>query len=165
MQAAPQTSSTKLYNFSLVICRHPVTGKFLLCQEFANQGFWCPGGGVDAGELMSEAARRETLEEAGVDVQLKGILSVEYNPIGKDSSQRNIVRMHVVFYAEPSEAGLRQLPKSVPDFESVGACWCSVADINSSKIKLRGHEPKKWANYLQAGGVVYPLSLLSEKRS
>ena len=36
---------TQLYNFSLVICRHPGTGKYLLCQEFADQGFWCPGQG------------------------------------------------------------------------------------------------------------------------
>ena len=154
---------TKLYNFSLVMCRHPVTGKFLLCQEFANQGFWCPGGAVDAGELLTVAARRETLEEAGIDVELKGILAVEYHPVGPDHRQRNVVRLRVTFYAEPSALGLTQLPKSVPDFESAGACWCSAEEVQR-KLKLRGNEPRRWVKYLAEGGNIYPLSLLEERK-
>lgn len=135
----------QLYNFSLVICRHPVTGKFLLCQEFANQGFWCPGGAVDPGETLSIAAKRETLEEAGIDVELKGILGIEYNPVGISRRNQNfIVRLRVIFYAEPSlDKGINQLPKSSPDYESAGACWCSYEEIQMN-IKLRGGEPKKW---------------------
>jgi len=34
------------------------------------------GGAVDPGETFSEAAVRETKEEAGIDVELKGILKV-----------------------------------------------------------------------------------------
>lgn len=144
------------------MCRHPSTGKFLLCQEFANQGFWCPGGAVDAGELLSAAAKRETMEEAGIDIDLKGILSVEYNPIGKDHKDLSCVRLRVVFFAEPSLRGLEQLPKSVPDFESAGACWCTAEEI-LGKIKLRGGEPRRWVKYLQEGGAVYPLALLEER--
>lgn len=135
----------QLYNFSLVICRHPMTGKFLLCQEFANQGYWCPGGAVDCGETLTTAAKRETLEEAGIDIELKGILSLEYNPVGVSRrSQNYIVRLRVIFYAEPSMSkGINQLPKSSPDYESAGACWCSYEEIQNT-IKLRGSEPKKW---------------------
>jgi 8-oxo-dGTP pyrophosphatase MutT (NUDIX family) len=134
-----------LYNFSLVVCRHPVTGKFLLCQEFANQGFWLPGGAVDGGETFQDAAKRETMEEAGMPVDLKGILGIEYNPCGRIGRDGNhyLVRMRVIFYAEPSEEGLRMFPKSSPDFESAGACWCSVDELKD--IKLRGGEPKQWA--------------------
>ena len=35
---------TILSCFSLVVCRHPLTGAFLVVQEFANSGFWLPGG-------------------------------------------------------------------------------------------------------------------------
>lgn len=57
---------------------------------------------------------------------------------------------------------MQQLPKSSPDFESVGACWCSYEEIQS-QIKLRGNEPKKWSKYLIEGGLIYPLSFLIEK--
>lgn len=136
---------TQLYSFSLVICRHPITNRFLLCQEFANQGFWCPGGAVDPGETLTVAAKRETLEEAGIDVELKGILAMEFNPFASErASDAHLVRMRVIFYAEPSELGLQQLPKSCPDFESVGACWCSYEEIQS-QIPLRGNEPRQWS--------------------
>lgn len=39
-----------LYSFALVVCRHPVTKKYLVVQEFCNSGYWLPGGAVDAGE-------------------------------------------------------------------------------------------------------------------
>jgi 8-oxo-dGTP pyrophosphatase MutT (NUDIX family) len=152
-----------LYNFALVICRHPDTHRYLLCQEFASQGFWCPGGAVDPGERFMEAAKRETIEEAGIDIELKGILGIEYNPCGMDRRQTSyFVRMRVIYYAEPSEKGLRQLPKSRPDFESAGACWASFEEIQSNRVKLRGAEPRKWAKYLEDGGMVFPLSLLQE---
>ena len=142
------TNSNKivqLYNFSLVICKHPETGKYLLCQEFASQGFWCPGGAVDPGETMTSAAIRETKEEAGIDVQLVGILGIEFNPCGIHwRNHHNLVRQRIIFFAVPSESGMKQLPKSSPDFESAGACWCSYEEIQN-KIKLRGNEPKKWS--------------------
>jgi 8-oxo-dGTP pyrophosphatase MutT (NUDIX family) len=108
-------------------------------------GFWCPGGAVDPGESLSFAAKRETVEEAGIDIELKGILAFEYNPIGISRKNSNyIVRLRVIFYAEPSlEKGINQLPKSSPDFESAGACWCSFEEIQDG-IKLRGMEPRKW---------------------
>lgn len=119
---------------------------------------------MDPGEMLTVAAKRETLEEAGIDIDLKGILCVEYNPVGKDHKQNNLIRLRVIFYAEPSRLGLTQLPKSIPDFESAGACWCSAEEILGG-IKLRGSEPKRWVKYLRDGGVVHPLGLLEERSS
>jgi 8-oxo-dGTP pyrophosphatase MutT (NUDIX family) len=191
---------TQLYNFSLVVCRHPRTGKFLLCQEFSNQGFWLPGGAVDGGETLTTAAVRETKEEAGLDVHLKGILAVEYNPCGRISREDNdyLVRLRVVFYAEPAPESLDASPKrsvmcgvracvcvfphtppvfvnpdstsvppcfptrdSIPDYESAGAAWCSLEQLE--RIKLRGPEPLQWARYLHNGGAIYPLDMLKER--
>ena len=67
------------YGSALVICRHPETQTFLMCQEFAGQGFWVPGGAVDPGETYMKAAVRETLEEAGIEIELKGILGIDYS--------------------------------------------------------------------------------------
>ena len=45
--------------------------------ETKNRGWWLPGGRVDPGESFEKAALRETLEEAGIHVNLKGVLRVE----------------------------------------------------------------------------------------
>lgn len=93
---------------------------------------------MDPGETFTTAAKRETLEEAGIDIEIKGILGLDYEP------HFDYVRMRVVFYAEPVDCD--QLPKSIPNFESAGACWCSSEEINSG-LRLRGKEPKQWARY------------------
>lgn len=43
---------TQIYTFALAIIKHPSLNLYLLCQEFANNGFWCPGGAVDNGEVL-----------------------------------------------------------------------------------------------------------------
>ena len=50
--------------------------KFLMVQEFAKQGFWLPGGGLDEGESLAACAAREGIEEAGLAVDIKGLLQV-----------------------------------------------------------------------------------------
>lgn len=67
--------------------------------ETKNRGWWLPGGRVDPGETFEVAAIRETKEEAGIDVELKGILRVEYDI----NSFSNFVRFKVVYYAEPKD--------------------------------------------------------------
>lgn len=131
-----QNGSPLFYGFSLVVCRHPITGLYLLCQEFCNQGFWVPGGAVDPGETFITAAKRETIEEAGIDIEIKGILGIDHEP------HEDYVRMRVIFYAEPIDND--QLPKSIPNYESAGACWCTKEEINSG-LRLRGKEPKHWS--------------------
>ncbi|MFZ6028115.1 MAG: NUDIX domain-containing protein [Chloroflexota bacterium] len=42
---------------------------------------WClPGGSVEANESLAEAARRETLEEVGLDVRLTGLVGLYSRP-------------------------------------------------------------------------------------
>lgn len=47
-------------------------------------GMWClPGGHVEAGEQVREAAVREVKEETGLDVELTGLLGI-YDAPGRD---------------------------------------------------------------------------------
>eukprot|EP01039_Chlorochromonas_danica_P008526 gene8526-9399_t len=206
--AAPCSSSSsrsinQLLHFALCMVRVRIDGRshYLLVQEFGNAGFWCPGGGVDVGETISSAAKRECLEEAGVAIELKGILSIEVhnngrygstngrNSVngsiggmnmsgspgggrgggGKEEVETHLVRMRVIYYAEPvlygqdGAAGGVPIPKSSPDFESAGACWTPYEVLQGEGIKLRGSEPRKWSRYLEEGGSIYPLSLLNDR--
>jgi ADP-ribose pyrophosphatase YjhB (NUDIX family) len=54
--------------------------KILLTRRTDN-GLWClPGGGVDAGESVSEACEREVLEETGLIVKVKKLIGVYSDP-------------------------------------------------------------------------------------
>ena len=57
-----------------------------------------PGGGINFTETFQECAIRETLEEGGIKVTLKGVLRVEHSEANKYGS-----RMRVIFYAEPKD--------------------------------------------------------------
>jgi ADP-ribose pyrophosphatase YjhB (NUDIX family) len=66
-----------------------------------------------AGEDFAQAAIRETEEEAGLTVELTGVLRVEFTPAR--SARKNYCRMRVIFAAKPRDPA--QMPKSVPDYE------------------------------------------------
>eukprot|EP01095_Lingulamoeba_sp_RSL-Kostka_P002128 TRINITY_DN1301_c0_g2_i1.p1 TRINITY_DN1301_c0_g2~~TRINITY_DN1301_c0_g2_i1.p1 ORF type:complete len:133 (+),score=29.39 TRINITY_DN1301_c0_g2_i1:116-514(+) len=100
-----------------------------------------------------KAATRETKEEGGIDINIKGILRFEYTP------RKSYVRFRVIFYAEPVND--EDLPKSIPDYESAGACWLSVDELVSDEVSLRGREPMDWIPYHNKGGPVYPIDLLT----
>jgi 8-oxo-dGTP pyrophosphatase MutT (NUDIX family) len=143
----------QLYSFALVVVRRKIDNKYLIVQEFANVGFWLPGGRVDASEDLREAAIRETKEEAGVDIKLKGVLTLQVK------AHDGYTRMRAIFYAEPVDDG--QKAKSVPDYESVGACYIQPKELK--KLKLRGDEPMKWINYVENGGTIYPLEIFTDE--
>ena len=151
------------YAFALVVCRHP-DGRFLLVEECCSQGWWLPGGRVDPGESFEDAARRETMEEAGMEITLKGLLAFEYSPQRRHGAgeAQYYARQRLVFLAAPTHPD--RPPKSSPDYESVGAEWVSWPDleneITSGKRRLRGHEPAVWFAHVANGGVVHPMSLL-----
>ncbi|KAL6060561.1 8-hydroxy-dADP phosphatase [Balamuthia mandrillaris] len=159
------TTESLIYAFALVVCQRRSDGRFLLVQEFCNTGFWLPAGRVDAGEKLGEAAIRETKEEAGIDIELTGVLRIEWSPgrtLKRDDQA--YVRMRVVFYGHPKDE--TQLPKSIPNYESVGAVWATLEDVTQENgLPLRGREPREWFEYIAKGGAIYPMSLIAEEGS
>jgi 8-oxo-dGTP pyrophosphatase MutT (NUDIX family) len=151
-----------MHCFSIVVCRHPETKRWLAVEETNDRGWWLPGGFVECGGDFPETAIRETQEEAGIDVSLKGILRIENTMDVHGGRQR------VIYYAEPVDP--LQSPKTTPDKESVGAAWLTVDQLENKKKEpppagLRGKELLHWAKYIEAGGTIYPLEILSTEET
>lgn len=134
--------------YALVVVRKG--DRFLLVHECKHGQLWyLPAGRVEPGESFRDAAVRETREEGGIPVRLTGVLRVEHSP-GPTGT-----RLRVVFLAEPADD---TPPKGVPDAESLGAAWVTPAEL--SGYALRGNEVRELFEYVAAGGVVHPLSVL-----
>lgn len=55
--------------------------------------------------------------------------------------------------------GPTQLPKSLPDFESCGAVYVAVEEVE--RLPLRSAEPRHWLPYVARGGPIFPLSVFT----
>lgn len=137
--------------FALVVVRR--AHRFLLVHERKHGQLWyLPGGRVEPGETLADAAVRETMEESGIPIRLVGLLRFEHTPTSSGS------RVRAIFVAEPTDD---RPPKSVPDADSLEAKWVSLAELDS--YALRGAEVKELFSYVESGGHVHPLSVLERE--
>src|SRR5262245_4444954 len=133
--------------FALVVVRRG--HRFLLTQERKYGSSWSiPGGRVEPGESLADAAIREVAEETGVPIRLDGILRIEHSP-------GDGVRFRVLFVGSPIDD---TPPKTTADDESLGAAWLTLDEIR--KLHLRGSELGGLLESVAAGRQVFPLELL-----
>ena len=136
------------WNFAVVVVQKE--DQFLIVQEAKHgQNWYLPAGRLEPGESFEEAARRETLEEAGIPIQITGILRIEHTPA------KERARMRVVFLAQPLDD--RPL-KSEPDSESLGAAWVTLDQL--PQFPLRGAEVIDILQFVANGGACHPLNLI-----
>jgi ADP-ribose pyrophosphatase YjhB (NUDIX family) len=55
-------------------------GRLLLMRRTDNDNWALPGGAMDCGETMAQAATRETREETGIDCEITGLVGIYTNP-------------------------------------------------------------------------------------
>ena len=106
-------------------------GKFLLVEEQSDNGlvFNQPAGHLEKDETLQQAAIRETLEETGWSVALKGVVG-----IGLYTAPTNgVTYQRVTFYAEST----RHHPERELDTGIIGARWLSLEEIRAQSDKLR----------------------------
>ncbi len=99
------------------------------------KGLWTfPGGAVELGESVRDAARREAWEETGLEVQL-GKIAVVLDHIARDAAGR--VQYHYIiidFYAEPTGGDLQ------PGTDVSDARWARLADLDHLEMTEKAEE-------------------------
>lgn len=151
--------------FSLAIVRNPFVesehfGKWLAVNETKGRGWWVPAGAVEKGETFLQACLRECAEEAGMNIQVKGILRVDHSVSG------DVCRTRVIYYGEPTSLAEANNYKIIADAESVEARWVSIDELlqlAATSPGLRGRELVNWAMYLENNGHVFPLEMFGEE--
>lgn len=110
-------------------------GEFLLVRlkkgPFAG-GLCIPGGGIESGELSDEAAKREVLEETGVEVdgfKVCGFCELNHNSSGK---QKVVILLHAYAEGEPK------------DTEEGTAMWLSYEEALPELIIFADEAIKMW---------------------
>jgi ADP-ribose pyrophosphatase YjhB (NUDIX family) len=75
---------------NVVVVNH--AGAILLIRRTDNGNWALPGGGIDLGESVAQAAVRETFEESGIECVITGIVGIYSDP------------KHVILYTSNGEA-------------------------------------------------------------
>jgi 8-oxo-dGDP phosphatase len=106
-------------------------GKTLLIQEsqpFCRGKWFLPGGRLEPGESLAEAAVREAREEAGVEVQLQGLLCIDQSIVARGGFRD---RLRFVLVGEAVGGS----PKQHEDEHSLRAAWLTPEEIAALELR------------------------------
>lgn len=122
------------------------TGEILMIRRSDNDNWAVPGGAIDLGESVAQAAVRETLEESGIECEITGIVGIYSDP------------KHVILYTSNGEARqefsivLTARPLSgqpTPSSESSEVRWIPVSAVGeynmdrSMRIRINDYLERK----------------------
>ena len=102
-------------------------GEILIIRRTDNDNWAVPGGAIDLGESVAQAAVRETREESGIECEITGIVGIYSDP------------KHVLLYTSNGEVRqefsivLTARPLSgqpTPSSESSEVRWVPVSDVS-----------------------------------
>lgn len=101
-----------------------------------------PGGQVEEGESLSEAVRREVLEETGINIKPIGVTGVYYN------ATNGIVS--VVFYAYYLSGEIKLQPNEIKE-----ADYIALNETNIDQYLVRPHMKSRTLDAMKKQGVPY----------
>jgi 8-oxo-dGTP pyrophosphatase MutT (NUDIX family) len=106
-------------------------GRILLIRRTDNKNWSLPGGAMDIGESIAEAAVRETKEETGIDCEITGLIGIYTNPrhvLEYTSNGEVRQEFSVVFTATPTGG------EPTPSSESSEVVWVAPADLDQYQM-------------------------------
>ena len=94
-----------------------------------SRGLWTfPGGAVELGESLQDAARREALEETGLRVKVGEVATVIDNMVHDEKGRVQYHYVIVDYVARPVGGTLR------PGTDARDACWASLSDLDTLDV-------------------------------
>jgi ADP-ribose pyrophosphatase YjhB (NUDIX family) len=125
-------------------------GEVLLIRRSDNDNWAVPGGAVDLGESVAQAAVRETREESGIDCQITGVVGIYSDP------------KHVILYTSNGE--VRQEfsilltatatgGQPTPSSESSNVRWVKVSEL--ADYRMDRSMRKRVDHYLERRDIPY----------
>jgi ADP-ribose pyrophosphatase YjhB (NUDIX family) len=106
-------------------------GRLLMIHKIDNNYWALPGGGMDLGESIADAAIREVAEETGLRVEITGLVGIYTNPGHVMAYDDGEVRQEfsVCFHARPLGGALRE-----DGTETKAANWLDVSELDALDI-------------------------------
>ncbi len=120
----PSVYGIIMHEHHVLLCRTKVTGKYVL-----------PGGGIEKGELIEDALKREVVEEAGIAVEVGQCLHFKtdffyYDPL--DIAIHGFLFFHACI---PLEIELPTLAYDSVSEDIALAEWVSIASLSAEQIE------------------------------
>ncbi|MFI9636619.1 NUDIX hydrolase [Nocardia sp. NPDC051929] len=105
-------------------------GRILMIHRTDNDHYSIPGGGLEAGETVTQALVREVKEETGIDVQVTDLIGIFSNPEHVIAYDDGEVRQEfsICFRADPIGGELRT------SSESKEVRWVAPSDVSSLDV-------------------------------
>ncbi|KAB2371004.1 NUDIX hydrolase [Actinomadura montaniterrae] len=103
-------------------------GEILMIRRTDNDNWALPGGAIDLGESVTQAAIRETKEETGIDVEITGLVGIYSDPkhvIHYTSNNEVRQEFSILLAGKPIAGHLR------PSEESSEVTWMALNSIAS----------------------------------
>lgn len=121
----PSTPSFPMVLIGLVAIQNKENKKW--CSTHETRGWYMPAGRVDFGEGIETGAKREALEEAGVDVDLTNLIRIDFSPTKLGTRFRSI------YQADLKDENQKLRDKSMADNEIIEACWVEPSELEDGR--------------------------------
>lgn len=102
-------------------------GQFLLIKRTDNSNWSLPGGAMDLGESIGQAAVREVREETGIDCELTGLVGIYTNPnhVLEYTSDGEVRQEFSIVFTARALGG-----EPTPSSESSQVVWVEPVDMD-----------------------------------
>jgi len=125
--------------------------EILLIRRSDNDNWALPGGGIDIGESLTQAAVREVKEETGIDCEITGVVGIYTDP------------RHIVLYTSNGEArqefsvvltGRARAGRATTSNESSEVRWVPNSDFGvyrmdrSMRLRVRHYVERRGSPYI-----------------